>query len=100
MCPRVTFTHIKHTGVHTYIHVNWFLTGYYKDVTLPSATLSIHFYFDEKKIAAEGRKSLHQKIQREKIPKTLSCISGYFWWLRELFENKETFHKASKIQKI
>ena len=52
------------------------------------------------KVTVEGRKCLHQKIQREKIPKTLSCISGYFWWVRELFENKETFHKASKIQKI
>ena len=97
--PCITFMHIKHTGVHAYLHVNWFLTGYYKDVTLPSATLSIHFYFDEKNSSRREKISPSENSE-EKIPKTLSCISGYFWWLRELFENKETFHKASKIQKI
>lgn len=86
-----------HTLTHT--HTEVVVECYYKDVT-PICQLILHFYFDEK-IAAEGKiSSSENSVEKKKIPKTLSCITGYFWWLGELFGNKEAFHKASKIQKI
>lgn len=63
---------------------------------------NLHNTFFDEKLAVQWKilSSENLVVKKKIIPKTLSCITGYFWWLRELFENKETFHKASKIQKI
>lgn len=75
MCPCVTFMRIKHTGVHTYIHANWFLTGSCKDVTLPSATLSIYFYFDDKGNSRREKMSPSENSEG----KNSQDIVMYFW---------------------
>lgn len=71
-------------------------------VNIQLSTTNLHNTFFWWKASCTMENLVIRKLGSKKkiIPKTLSCITGYFWWLRELFENKETFHKASKIQKI
>lgn len=98
-----TYKHI-HMPTHniheckTYTH-EFVLDCYYKDVTLPSANLSYIFIL-MKNIIIEGRKISSSENSVKKNSLDIVMYYWLVWWLRELFENKEGFHKGSKIQKI